>query len=82
MILKDDQVGSMDDAFNPVFVVDSDAFAFFHAEWYHRFHSDVCRTMGYFPDCYRRDLWQLQIDLGRIPFGGYGGCPDNCLKHC
>jgi len=81
MVLREDRVGSVDDAFNTVFVMDSDIFPFFQAEQYHQFHSDVYAYDGYYPDWYRHDLWQLQIDLGRLPFGGSTNCSDSRYKH-
>lgn len=84
MILKEDDAGSHDDAFNTVFVMDSDVFPFYQAEQYLQFHSDIydpASNFTYYADWYRHDLWQLQIDLGRIPVGGSTACADSRLKH-
>jgi peptide methionine sulfoxide reductase MsrA len=82
MNLVEDKNGSRSahDAFNTVFVMDSDVFPFFKAEQYHQFHSDVFRH-GFYPDWYRTDLWNMHISLGKIPFGGSTMCPDDRLKH-
>jgi len=80
MNLVEDAKGKGGDKFNTVFVMDSNIFPFYKAEQYHQFHSDVVRH-GFYPDWYRTDLWELQISLGKIPFGGSTGCPDDRLNH-
>jgi len=81
MNLVGDKNGSVDDKFNTVFVMDSEKFLFYKAEQYHQFHSDVFHHGTFYPDWYRTDLWELQISLGKIPFGGSTGCPDDPVKH-
>jgi len=73
MILKADASGNTtQDAFNTVWVMDSDEFPFFLGEQYHQFHADF-HPDGNYPDWYQTGLWKLQIKLGNIP---KGGCPD------
>lgn len=81
MVLREDARGGSDDVFNTVFVMDSEVFPFYQAEQYHQFHSDVAAYGTYYPDWYRHDLWQLQIDLGKIPLGGSTECPDKKVNH-
>ena len=62
------------DEFNTVYVMDSSVFPFFRAEKYHQFHSNFFHNPkqpksddnGHYPDNYVKDLYQLQISLGRI----------------
>ena len=57
-----------------VYVMDSTVFPFFRAEQYHQFHSNFFHNPdqpksddnGHYPDSYVKDLYQLQISLGRI----------------
>jgi len=81
MNLVADKEGSVQDKFNTVFIMDSKRFPFFKAEQYHQFHSDIFRHGTFYPDWYRTDLWELQISLGKIPFGGSTRCPDDRLNH-
>lgn len=78
MTLKEDAKGNhTQDEDNTVWVMDSNEFPFYRAEQYHQFHSNFFQNPTQpspYPDWYLKDLFQLQVSLGKIP---NTGCPDS-----